>query len=208
MASDMTVQNNGSAANNSNNSSSTTAKTDNQLGKNDFLKLLVTQLRYQDPLKPMDDTAFVSQMAQFSSLEQMQNMNTSTLTTQATQMIGKEIAWNDEKGDLQSGIVSSVKMVDGQPQVMVGTTGVGLDKILTVTDQFINLQQMQINLLTLATQMIGKEISWNDKDGNLQKGTVSSVKAVDGQPQIMVGSTNVSLSQILSIGDTSATTNK
>lgn len=204
----MTVQNNGSAANKSNNSSSTAAKTDNQLGKNDFLKLLVTQLRYQDPLKPMDDTAFVSQMAQFSSLEQMQNMNTSTLTTQATQMIGKEIAWNDENGNLQDGIVSSVKMVDGQPQVMVGTTGVALDKILTVTDQFINLQQMQINLLTLATQMIGKEISWNDKDGNLQKGTVSSVKSVDGEPQIMVGSTNVSLSQILSIGDTSATTKK
>ena len=50
-------------------------KVDNQLGKDDFLRILITQLRYQDPLSPMEDTDFIAQMAQFSTLEQMKNLS-------------------------------------------------------------------------------------------------------------------------------------
>lgn len=57
-------------------STSTSMMTKNSpLDKNAFLKLLVTQLQYQDPLNPMNDTDFIAQLAQFSSLEQMQNLN-------------------------------------------------------------------------------------------------------------------------------------
>ena len=47
------------------------------LGKDDFLKLMITQLRHQNPLEPMDNTEYISQMASFSALEQMNNLNTS-----------------------------------------------------------------------------------------------------------------------------------
>ncbi len=53
------------------------AKKAKDLGKDEFLKLLVTQLSHQDPLKPMEDKAFIAQMAQFSSLEQMMQIKNS-----------------------------------------------------------------------------------------------------------------------------------
>jgi flagellar basal-body rod modification protein FlgD len=71
------------------------------LGKDAFLKLLVAQISHQDPLKPMDDTAFVAQLAQFSSLEQMMGVNTrldslasqqsGTTNASLASMVGKSI---------------------------------------------------------------------------------------------------------------------
>ena len=124
-----------STASTSASATATTKKTGNQeLGKDDFLKLLITQLQYQDPLKPMDDQQFIAQMAQFSSLEQMQNLNTSMQMTQATAYIGKQISWTDDKGALQNGVVSSVKVVDKVAKLIVGDQTADLAKILEVSN--------------------------------------------------------------------------
>lgn len=90
------------------------------LGKDAFLKLLVTQLRYQDPLSPMDDREFVAQMAQFSTLEQMQNMNGQMLHLGALAMLGQEVLILPENGGLPAaGVVDRVVTLNGSVQVAV-----------------------------------------------------------------------------------------
>ena len=61
------------------------------LGKEAFLQLLVAQMKYQDPLEPTSNTEYISQLATFSSLEEMQNMRASLEATQATNLVGKVV---------------------------------------------------------------------------------------------------------------------
>jgi flagellar basal-body rod modification protein FlgD len=85
------------------------------LGQEDFLKLLATQFKAQDPLKPMEDTAFIAQMAQFSSLEQTSSMVREMTLLRADQnlltagsYLGRKVTVNDEEGKPVSGVVTSV----------------------------------------------------------------------------------------------------
>ena len=109
-------------------------KINNELGKDDFLQLLVTQLQHQDPLAPMEDKDFIAQMAQFTSLEQMKNMNSAVQVTQATSYIGKQVTWADSQGTEQTGIVTAIRIVNSEPKVMIGAEAIELKKIMSVTD--------------------------------------------------------------------------
>ncbi|HBS59470.1 MAG TPA: hypothetical protein DEA44_09405, partial [Firmicutes bacterium] len=100
------------------NNTSRTHKGDN-LDKDDFLKLMITQLQYQDPLNPMDDKEFIAQTAQFTALEQLQNLNKMTLMGQAANFIGKDVDAMDENGVAFSGTVTGVKVVNGVAKLVV-----------------------------------------------------------------------------------------
>jgi len=97
----------------------------NDLDKNAFLMLLITQMKYQDPLSPMDDKEFVAQMAQFSALEQMQNLNKSFTYTQSFSLIGKYVdgqTYNEITGAYSefAGRVNSVAMRFGEAFLRIG----------------------------------------------------------------------------------------
>lgn len=89
------------------------ANNKNILGKEDFLLLLVTQMQYQDPLNPQDDTDFVAQLAQFSALEQMQNLNSTAMNSQAFSLVGKEVVIATDKATVQ-GTVDFVTIQNGE----------------------------------------------------------------------------------------------
>lgn len=108
------------------------------LGQDDFLKLLTVQLSKQDPMKPMEDTSFIAQMAQFSSLQQTQSMakditalKTSTDFGSATALLGRDVLINDGK-NIISGSVTGVDAADGSPRVMIGNTSYPLSSVIRV----------------------------------------------------------------------------
>lgn len=119
------------------NSTSTVSST--ELGKDEFLKLLVTQLKYQDPLSPMDNTEYVSQLAQFSTLEHMSNMSTGISYMEALNMTGKYVtasitdSTTGESTEI-SGVVDSVKLKSGSAVLVVGDTEINLDDVSQVQD--------------------------------------------------------------------------
>ena len=88
------------------------------LGKDEFLKLLITELTHQDPTNPMQDREFISQMAQFSSLEQMLNMNTNLGTflndmkfQSSYDLLGKNVEIQMQDKVDENGILKTVKGV-------------------------------------------------------------------------------------------------
>lgn len=164
------------------NASRTSNRDVGELGKDDFLNLLVTQLRYQDPLNPTDDKEFIGQMAQFSALEQMQNLNTSFSATKAYTLIGKSVLANIVDPTTKaiteiSGDVSSVTYSGGKYYVVVRGVEVPVDDIVEVTE---GTYASQSNLIQF-TNLIGclvNGIVYNPKDGDMIKvtGTVRSLQ--------------------------------
>jgi len=98
------------------------------LGMEDFLKILLTQLTYQDPLKPMDNQQFMAQMAQFTNLEQTQQLNdniktliTNQAALQSVGLIGKTVDITTQAGTA-SGTVIALSLAGSAPMLTVRTT--------------------------------------------------------------------------------------
>lgn len=108
----------------------TAVAANNGIGLQDFLRILLTQLSFQDPLKPMDNQAFMAQMAQFASLEQTQRLNVnleqllaSQSALQSVGLIGRTVDVKTSSGSV-TGTVSSLSLA-GQTPLLAITTPVG-----------------------------------------------------------------------------------
>lgn len=118
-------------------------KSNDTLGKDQFLSILVAQLRNQDPMQPMQDKEFIAQMAQFTSVEQLMNMsNELALLRQnigtASSLIGKTITWSEVdsagKTVYYDGVVDSIVSDKGTLYATVGDIAIDFDTIVSISE--------------------------------------------------------------------------
>jgi flagellar basal-body rod modification protein FlgD len=136
-----------------------TASTETNVGKSKsvgdqdtFLKLLVAQLRYQDPSKPADSTQFLAQTAQFTQVEklgQIADMIKGQQLIGASALVGRTVTYQDADGATQTGLVTTVKLNGAsEPTLMVGNTDVELSKVTEIQNTATGPQPTSTSLPT------------------------------------------------------------
>lgn len=109
------------------------------LDKDAFLQLLVTQMKYQDPLEPTDNTEYVSQLATFSELEEMENFNSNSSITRATSLVGQYVTVNvtgaTGETTLKGGKVDYVAIENGKAYLNIDGTNYSIDDLDSVVDE-------------------------------------------------------------------------
>lgn len=191
------------------------------IGKDDFLKMMIAQLKHQDPLNPLDGTDFTAQLAQFSSLEQLSNMNDQLKTlglyqaslnnSQAANLIGKEIT-----------AIGNVIKVDGTSADLTYNLTEGAEKVVvSIYDEGGNL----VDTLDLGSQKEGENsVTWNcsgiaagnytfevsaaDANGDVVPaytmitGKVMGVSFDEGSPVLSVNGQDIPLGDVISVNET------
>jgi len=192
-------------------------KVGSELDKDAFLQLLVTQMRYQDPLDPMDNTQMIAQLAQFTALEQMQNLNSTMTNSQAFSLVGKivhSVSYNDDTNsyDEIAGTVDSVKLQNGVAYLVIGDKEIKFSDVTNVygSAEDISSSVGSINNNVVASQamgLIGKTIQAITVDEDLNasdfiEGKVDYVKFNDeGTPILSVNGKEVFTYEVVSISE-------
>lgn len=175
----------------------------NNLGKDDFLKILVAQMGNQNPMEPTSDTEFIAQLAQFSVLEQMQSLNSGFMRSQAYSLIGKSVyvarPAEDGSGDeVICGRVDGVVRQDGIDYLMVGNELYAVSEVTGVIDDTA-ANTFEQHLLQSAG-LIGKTVtaSYKNEDGEVTTvvGKVEKIVVDKGEIFAVIDGTNVRILNI------------
>jgi flagellar basal-body rod modification protein FlgD len=103
------------------------------LGQNDFLKLMIAQLQAQDPLQPANTNEYITEIAQFTQVEQTTNLANANELSSAVGLIGRTVNYSTAKGTTGTGIVQSVQSnAAGTSVTIEGQSGVALSSITEV----------------------------------------------------------------------------
>ncbi len=192
-----------------------TGQKSNDMDKNAFLNLLITQMQYQDPMNPVEDKEFLAQMAQFSSLEQLQNLYKLQAESHSQDLIGKYVVSavydeNTGNSNIIEGRVEGVKMKGDEAFVLIGDDEVNISDITSTFEDYTELQQMSMieNALSISQNiaLIGKTVEYNEFDENgeveaVKVGKVDFVKFVEGGAVLSINGEDIFASAISRITD-------
>jgi flagellar basal-body rod modification protein FlgD len=209
-------------------SASQSASSRNTLGKDDFLRLFVTRLANQDPSSPMQDEQFIAQMAQFTQLEQLQNMNSNleqalsadlmlsqTINnTMATSLIGRSVRVQSNSvviGESGTADISfDLEKLAGDVTLKITNDDGSLVRALRMDHvpsgaNDITWDGLDANGSPVAQGKYNLEVLATDAEGNeitahaYFNGTVDGVRYVDGAGMLTVGNVLIPLSDVLEI---------
>lgn len=176
-----------------------------ELGKDQFLQILVAQMTYQDPMNPTNDTEFVSQMAQFSVLEQLQQLNSVMTASQAYNLLGKYVYVTDVVDGQESltlGKVTGVVNDEGVSKLIIGDSKYEVSKVFgvaDVTEPTTSLEEM----IAQGASLIGKQVegSYTGEDGKevAVTGMVDKIIIKDGGVYAKVGEDTIPLASITEV---------
>jgi flagellar basal-body rod modification protein FlgD len=201
-----------------------------ELGKDEFLNMLITQLRYQDPMEPMKDQDYIAQLAQFSQLEQLENMSASLDTsTQVNYLMSQTIT-----NTMATSMIGKTVIADGTNLTLTPGENSQLSYNLeadaaNVTINVLNDKGVVVRTVALHDKATGNNsYTWDGKDNNGSSlaagdytfevsatttdgkqitsaerviGVIDSVRYLDGKAYLMVDGYKVDLSTIIEIVD-------
>jgi len=182
-----------------------------ELGKDAFLQLLVTQMKYQDPLNPTSDTEYISQLATFSSLEEMQNLNTTMEHMKGYNLVGEYVMvkTDGEEGTegLTGGKVDYVFVENNKMYMNINGNDYSLDDLDTVvTEEYVKSLSNKGNNtaadLAQAADLIGKSVTVTDDEGKSYTGEAFQAFMDNGTVYIKVGSKNYKYDNLVSVNMT------
>ena len=195
-----------------------TTNNNSSLGKDAFLQILITQLQNQDPTSPMDDREFIAQMAQFSSLEQMQNMTKAmenllisqeeTQLMSYTSFIGKEVKWHELTEELDenkkpiinegTGVINELKFSMGEP-IFVLADGKELSPG-NISSILASGTSQETNPIVAASQLIGKSVKYTSDNGMVEALIESILTNKSGIQYILNNGTRLSKNEFELVG--------
>lgn len=175
-----------------------------------FLNLLVAEMTNQDPLEPTSNTEFVTQMAQFSSLQYTKDSASYAKSNYASSLVGKTVTAQKMDGAelvTRTGVVSSVTKTADSFNITIDGVAFDISKVISVSDTAggnngVSGGNSLGELITRASMMIGMNVSLSTVADNVPaeiSGIVASVKVKDGQVMVVVDNNEYPLESITSV---------